>query len=103
MELTKVENLPPLVRGGGKRQTEEMKQIIEALQTGEPYLLPGVDNDNAYNALQQRIRGAAKKVGIKVTIRRKADENEVYFQGLGPVETEVVEEVATTKTRRNGK
>jgi hypothetical protein len=107
MELTKVDNLPPLVRGGGKRQTEGMKQIIEALKTGDPYLLPGIETDNAYNALQQRIRSAAKSVGIKVTIRRKVDEQEVYFQGLGSAdqaeESKTQESVTTVKNRRSSK
>jgi hypothetical protein len=81
MDIKDVTELPPLVRGGGKRTSEETLQLQELLQTFKPKAIEGVEEGKAYNSLSQRIRTAAKAIGITVEIRYRKDEQTLYFQG----------------------
>jgi hypothetical protein len=94
---TKEQNLPPLVRGGARKNQEQLKEVLAALKSQEPYSIPGIDDDKSYNALQQRIRQLAKSVGIKVTIRHHKEDQKLYFQGKGLLEEPVEEAVITNK------
>lgn len=80
LELHTLDTLPPLVRGGSREMSEEALQLQEVLLTGQPVYIAGIEDDRAYNALQQRVRGAARRAGVKVTIRRS--EGTLAFQGI---------------------
>lgn len=83
LELKVVSEMPLTKRSGGGRRSEEREQIIEALRSGNISVVENVESQKAFNALQQRIRTAGEKIGVKVTIRfHKHDGEEsgdVYF------------------------
>jgi hypothetical protein len=78
LDIVEVDEFPAPVRKGGKRQSEEVTAIIENLKTGNGFKIANVGGDKAFNTLQQKIRSAAKKAGIKVTISHQGDD--LFFQ-----------------------
>jgi hypothetical protein len=81
LEVEKVENFPPLVRGSAARNSEEREQIKELLsQIGVNHRVKNVASVREYNSLQQRIRGVAKALNVRVTIQYAKDEAAVYFR-----------------------
>lgn len=113
MELTKVDSLPPLIRGRGVRKSKEAEEVIASLKTGEIFKIDGIKRGNEYNALQQRIRSLAKQANVKVTIRFAADEEKsfddvvvgsLYFQGMDiPEDEDMVEVEATVPAKKASK
>jgi hypothetical protein len=75
-----VDEFPKLVRGGGSRNSEERNEITELLNDGLKHRIDGIETDKEFNALQQRIRGVAKQLGISVTVQRSKDEDALYLQ-----------------------
>jgi len=85
--LEKTDSLPAVSRGSG-RSSEETNQLKEAVTSKTPIRIPGVDKDE-FNALQQKIRYAAREVGMKVAIRRHNETEttvDVHFEGKDKVE-----------------
>jgi predicted ABC-type transport system involved in lysophospholipase L1 biosynthesis ATPase subunit len=81
LEVEKVDEFPPLIRGAAARNTEERKQIQELLgQIGVNHRVKNVPSEREYNSLQQRIRGVARSLGVKVTIQWAKAENALYFR-----------------------
>ncbi len=78
VQITEVDEFRTATRGGGKRQSEEVTQIIENLKTGKSFKIANVGGDKKFQALQQKIRSAAKKANITVTISHHDDD--LYFQ-----------------------
>jgi hypothetical protein len=78
VQITQVEEFPTATRGGGKRQSEEVTQIIANLLTGKSFKIADVGGDKKFQALQQKIRSAANKAGIRVTISHHGDD--LFFQ-----------------------
>lgn len=99
--LEQTEALPSVSRGSG-RSSEETNQLKEAVSGKTPIVIRGVDK-SGFNALQQKIRYAAREVGMKVSIRRHNDSNpgsdtegtvDVHFLGADKVDAD---EAKTTK------
>lgn len=61
-------SLPPVTRNSG-RVSEEQVAFQTHLQSGKVGKISDVTGKNTFNSLQQRIRAAAKKIGVKVVIR----------------------------------
>lgn len=103
MQIKDVKELPPLVRGGGKKASEETRQIQDLLKTFKPKAIEGIAEGKEYNALSQRIRTAAKALGIAVEIRYRRDEQTLYFQGktVDAKVDEMIEAQAKKSTRRS--
>jgi hypothetical protein len=103
MDFKDVKELPPLVRGGGKRASEETKQIQDLLKTCKPKAIENVTEGKHYNSLSQRIRTAAKSIGMAVEIRYRKDEQTLYFQGKTSEDkvNEIIEAEAKKATRRS--
>lgn len=80
MEIRTVNELPPTVRGAGTKNAEERAKIEELLLDGQAHIVTGVKDKKAHAALQQRIRGVAKKHNVKVTIKYYAQLQETGFQ-----------------------
>ena len=81
LEVEKVEAFPPLIRGAASRNTEEREQIKELLsQVGVSHRVKNIPSEREYNSLQQRIRGVARSLGVKVTIQWAKAENALYFR-----------------------
>lgn len=102
MQIKDVKELPPLVRGGGKRASEETRQIQDLLKTCKPKAIEGIEEGKEYNALSQRIRTAAKSLGMAVEIRYRKDERTLYFQGKTAEDKvdEIIEAQAKKSARR---
>ena len=102
MDIKDVQELPPLVRGGGKRASEETRQIQELLKTCSPKAIENISEGKEYNALSQRIRTAAKAIGMAVEIRYRKDEQTLYFVGKTVEDKvdELIEAEAKKTTRR---
>ena len=81
MNITDVTELPALVRGGGKKASEETLQLQTLLKTCTPKAIGDVEEGKAFNSLSQRIRTAAKTIGMTVEIRYRREEQTLYFQG----------------------
>lgn len=86
------ESLPAVERGAG-RGSEETKALKDAVSALEPKVIRGVvsstDKDkDEFDALSQRIRYAASRAGLGVTVRRQSTDEEgvvdVYFEGFTP-------------------
>ena len=88
-----VEEFPKLVRGSGSKNAAEREEIRALLSDGLKHKLSPVTDEKAYNALQQRIRGVARNMGVSVTVQRGAAENALYMQGLQ--ESEIDSELVT--------
>jgi len=103
MDIKDVKELPPLVRGGGKRASEETRQIQELLKTCKPKAIENVEEGKHYNSLSQRIRTAAKNLGMAVEIRYRKDEQTLYFQGKTAEAKvdEIIEAEAKKSSRRS--
>lgn len=72
-----VDQLPAVTRNSG-RNSEESLAIQEHLRSGKVGKISDVTGKNTFNSLQQRVRAAAKKIGVKVVIRSvKTGETEV--------------------------
>ena len=84
-----VDSFPRLVRGASSRNSEEREEIRAMLGDGLKHKVSSIDDEKTYNALQQRIRGVAKSMGIGVTVQRGKDEGVLYLQG----ETIISEEI----------
>lgn len=80
--IEKVESFPEITRSG--RVSEELKMIIDCLtesaKNGERFCISGIEEGNAFNSMQQRIRTQAKKLNLKVTIRFDRSDNKLYFK-----------------------
>jgi len=84
--LEQTDTLPAVSRGSG-RSSEETTQLKEAVSSKTPIRIAGIDKKD-FNALQQKIRYAAREVGLKVAIRRSNitdDMVDVTFQGKDKV------------------
>lgn len=92
--IEKVESFPEITRSG--RVSEELQMIIESLTSsannGERFCISGIEEGNAYNSMQQRIRTQAKKLNLKITIRFDKAESKLYFKAtrMSAVKTDVV-------------
>lgn len=99
MEIISVDVMPPLVRGGGRRSTEEHTQILEALQSFKPQKVSDIEDRKVHNSLQQRVRGVARKYNITVEIRYVESEKATYFKALTAEELKARnEKVSTSNT-----
>lgn len=82
IDITKTDSFPELTRTG--RVSEELQKIIDALiessNTGDRFVLTGIQSGKAYNSMQQRIRAQAKRLNLKVIIRFDANEEKLYFK-----------------------
>jgi hypothetical protein len=84
--LEQTDTLPSVSRGTG-RSSEETNQLKDAVSSKTPIRIAGVNKDG-FNALQQKIRYAAREVGLKVSIRRHNETDDavdVHFQGMDKV------------------
>lgn len=85
IDITKTDSFPELTRTG--RVSEELQKIIDALvessNTGNRFVLTGIQAGKAYNSMQQRIRAQAKRLNLKVIIRFDANEEKLYFKASG--------------------
>lgn len=61
-------SLPPVTRNSG-RVSEEQAAFQTQLQSGKVGKISDVTGKNTFNSLQQRIRSAGKKIGVKVIVR----------------------------------
>jgi hypothetical protein len=102
VDIKDVKELPPLVRGGGKRASEETRQLQDLLKSCKPKAIENIAEGKQYNALSQRIRTAAKNIGMAVEIRYRKDEQTLYFQGktTDAKVDEMIEAEAKKSTRR---
>ena len=85
--LEQVDTLPSVSRGSG-RSSEETNQLKDAVSSQTPIKIAGVDKEG-FNALQQKIRYAAREVGLKVSIRRSDETDttvDVTFLGMPKVD-----------------
>ena len=71
--LEQTDTLPGVTRGSG-RNSEETTQLKEAVKGLTPIVVRGIEKSE-FNAFQQKIRYAAREVGLKVAIRRSNDTN----------------------------
>jgi hypothetical protein len=85
IEIETVEAMPPVRRKGSGRVSEDSIRLREAVLTKKVNVIRNVDYKKDYNALQQRIRQAAKAVGlgVRVIISREEDAGvgDVFFEG----------------------
>jgi len=86
LKISEIDEFPTPARRGGRQKSEEVLQIIENLKTGKGFKISNVGGDKAFNALQQKIRSAAKSVGIKVTISHHGDD--LFFQDKATINQE---------------
>jgi hypothetical protein len=107
LKVTQVDSVPPLVRGGAAKNSEENAQILDLLQQkdkeGKPssHYIEDITDDSAFTSLSQRIRSIGTKHGIKVSIRRDLTNNGMYFWAKETTEVpEVVETPEKTKTTK---
>ena len=78
LDIETTDTLPP-VRRGSSRPSEERKQIQDALQKKEVNIVKNVEAGNKYNALQQRIRQAARN------LRRFFDTADERLHNVAPI------------------
>ena len=101
INLAKTDVFPEVTRSG--RVSEELNQIIDALNmssnTGDRFVLTGIQAGKAYNSMQQRIRAQAKRLNLKVIIRFDSAEEKLYFKAS----SESNESVKTTKSVKASK
>lgn len=106
IKISKVDSLPPVRRGGGRRSPER-DMLVEKIQTKEPMKISDVEAGNPYNALQQKIRSAAKAANLKVNVMFDPTNDDktvgdVYFQGYDPAavvdESELADDSSTSTT-----
>jgi hypothetical protein len=99
--VEEVDAFPPLVRGGAAKNSEEREQIKVLLsQVEKKHKVKEIKDKNAYNSLQQRIRGIARSMNLKVSIQWSEKENALYFRS----EPETpVEETPKSPVRTNTK
>lgn len=110
LKVTQVDSVPPLVRGGAAKNSEENQQIQNLLNMKNVHhKVEDIDDKKTYQSLQQRIRTQAKKLGVKVSIQWKEDQKAIYFTSTdlestnGTQETVQVENLAETATAKGSK
>jgi hypothetical protein len=103
LKIEKVEELPPLIRGGGSRNPEEKQAILDCLAGPDVHRIGEVTTKAKFSALQQRIRNFAKEIGVKVTVMDKVEEEQaIYFARNEPGDKALRDE-KKAKTNGNGK
>lgn len=96
MEILTVDELPPVVRGSGSRNAEERAKVLESLTDGKAHIIPNIEDRQAHNRLQQRIRNLAKSNGIAVRVQYDPALKQTSFQGS----TEVPVKESNTKSAK---
>ena len=76
LDIKKAENFPDRTYSSS---TQERQQIIDALKSGDPCVISGVESED-YSSLQQRIRNAGAKLGVRVGITYQKETKELYFK-----------------------
>lgn len=97
--------LPPLARGGNRKNSEENAQIEAFLSDGKVHYVEDLEpNSKEYAAISQRIRTVANRMGVTVKIRQDKENSRLCFvsgngEAIAP-ETETQPVKTTTKASK---
>lgn len=85
IEIDVVDSMPAVRRQGSGRVSEDSLRLREAVASMKVNVIRNVEYKTDYNALQQRIRQAAKAAGLAVRVVISRDEQtgfgDVFFEG----------------------
>jgi hypothetical protein len=83
MTIEKADAMPKVRRGG--RTSEDREQLKAVIANGETNVIRGVEIDKEYNAVQQRIRQAAKAINLSVHVTLVKNDDgktgDIFFEG----------------------
>ena len=79
LKFTTLKELPPTARGGHRTISAESLALQQKLETKKPVQIDGEFSKDEINSITQRLRTAAKRVGLDVRIRTR--DGSISFQG----------------------